>query len=167
MNINFLEHIEKKIFTTPQILAENRMLWHAASERIVFTNGCFDLLHAGHLHYLAQARQLGDRLVIGLNSDDSVKRLKGNHRPIHDLRTRLWMLASLEVCDAVVVFEEDTPWELIQKIQPDVLVKGGDYHTADIVGADIVLAKGGKVEVLSFIAGYSTTNIEQKIRSQP
>jgi rfaE bifunctional protein nucleotidyltransferase chain/domain len=166
MNFNFLNHIEQKIIVSSQELDEKLMLWQQSAEKIVFTNGCFDILHAGHLYYLAQARQLGDRLIIGLNSDQSVKRLKGNHRPINTLRTRLWMLASLEVCDAVVIFEEDTPFELIQKIQPDILVKGGDYHTDNIVGADIVLAKGGKVKVLSFVAGYSTTNIEQKIRSQ-
>lgn len=140
--------------------------WRAAGEKIVFTNGCFDLLHYGHLHYLAEAKNLGDRLVVGLNADASIKRLKGKHRPIKDERSRTWLLAGLECIDAVVVFSEDTPYELIQAIQPDVLVKGGDWAVDAIVGADIVLAKGGSVRNLSFIEGYSTTQLEAKIRKQ-
>ncbi len=139
--------------------------WKAAGERVVFTNGCFDLLHYGHIHYLAQARDLGDRLVIGLNSADSVRRLKGTHRPINDETTREFLLAALEFVDAVVVFEQDTPLELIRVVMPDVLVKGGDWQPKDIVGSDIVLASGGEVRSLPYIEGYSTTAIEQKIRS--
>jgi D-beta-D-heptose 7-phosphate kinase/D-beta-D-heptose 1-phosphate adenosyltransferase len=131
----------------------------------VFTNGCFDLLHYGHLHYLAQARDLGQRLVLGLNSAASVARLKGPHRPINDELTRTWQLASLSFIDAVVAFEEDTPWELLQVLQPDILVKGGDYEIATIIGADIVLNRGGQVLTLPFVAGYSTTSIEQKIKN--
>lgn len=137
--------------------------WRAKEQKIVFTNGCFDLLHYGHLHYLAQARDLGDRLVIGLNSAASVSRLKGPHRPINDELTRTHLLAALAVVDAVVVFEEDTPLELIRMVQPDVLVKGGDWRPEQIVGSDVVLEKGGQVFSLPFIQGYSTTNIEQKI----
>jgi D-glycero-beta-D-manno-heptose 1-phosphate adenylyltransferase len=129
----------------------------------VFTNGCFDLLHFGHLHYLAAARDLGERLVIGLNSAASVSRLKGKHRPINDELTRQHTLAALAFVDAVVVFEEDTPLNLIQIVQPDILVKGGDWSADQIVGAEVVLSKGGQVLSLPFIAGYSTTNIEQKI----
>lgn len=140
--------------------------WQAQGERVVFTNGCFDILHYGHLHYLSQARELGDRLLIGLNSDASVKRLKGSHRPIHDLHTRKMMLASLLFVDAVVVFEEDTPAILIDTILPDILVKGGDYEVKSIVGYDTVTHNGGKVLTLPFIEGYSTTSIEQKIRNQ-
>ncbi len=139
--------------------------WKAGDECVVFTNGCFDILHYGHIHYLAAARDLGDRLVIGLNSADSVRRLKGAHRPINDETTRQHLLAALAFVDAVVVFEQDTPLELIKVVLPDVLVKGGDWQPKDIVGSDIVLANGGEVRSLPYIEGYSTTAIETKIRS--
>ncbi|NBC08882.1 MAG: D-glycero-beta-D-manno-heptose 1-phosphate adenylyltransferase [Bacteroidetes bacterium] len=140
--------------------------WKAAGERIVFTNGCFDLLHYGHLCYLAQARTLGDHLVIGLNSANSVRRLKGPNRPINDEPTRRLQMASLQFVDLVVTFEQDTPGALIQHLVPDVLVKGGDYAIDEIVGADIVQQNGGEVRVLPYIQGYSTTAIEQKIRNE-
>jgi len=139
--------------------------WKFAGDKIVFTNGCFDILHFGHIHYLAEARELGDRLIIGLNSAESVKRLKGQHRPINDESTRQHLLAALECVDAVVVFEEDTPFDLIKIVLPDVLVKGGDWQPEQIVGSDIVLKNGGEVKSLAFIDGYSTTSIEQKIRN--
>ena len=137
----------------------------AEGKKIVFTNGCFDLLHYGHLHYLAQARDLADRLVVGLNSAASVRRLKGPSRPINDELTRTHLLAALEVVDAVVVFEEDTPLNLIRLVEPEVLVKGGDWQPEQIVGSADVLARGGQVRSLPFVTGYSTTNIEQKIRN--
>lgn len=140
--------------------------WQAAGERIVFTNGCFDLLHYGHLVYLAQARGLGDRLVLGLNDAGSVSRLKGAHRPINDEQTRQWQMASLQCVDIVVSFAQDTPLELITLLQPDLLVKGGDYQISEIVGAEIVQQKGGEVRTLPYIQGYSTTSIEEKIRKQ-
>jgi len=139
--------------------------WKSVGEKIVFTNGCFDILHFGHIHYLAEASDLGDRLVIGLNSAASVKRLKGEHRPINDEATRQHLLAALEFVDAVVVFEEDTPLELIKIILPDMIVKGGDWKPEQIVGSDIVLANGGEVKSLAFKEGYSTTSIEEKIRN--
>lgn len=139
--------------------------WQALGETVVFTNGCFDLLHYGHLHYLAQARDLGQRLVLGLNSAASVSRLKGPHRPINDEHTRIWQMASLQFIDIVVTFEEDTPWNLLQALQPDILVKGGDYAPESIIGADIVIGRGGKVMTLPFVDGYSTTSIEQKIKN--
>lgn len=138
--------------------------WKNSTHTVVFTNGCFDILHYGHIHYLAEAKALGDRLVIGLNSAASVKRLKGEHRPINDENTRQYILAALECVDAVVVFEEDTPFELIKLIEPDILVKGGDWEPEQIIGSDIVLAKGGQVKSLKFIEGYSTTSIEEKIK---
>jgi len=138
--------------------------WKLADEKIVFTNGCFDILHFGHIHYLAEASDFGDRLVIGLNSAASVKRLKGEHRPINDEATRQHLLAALEFVDAVVVFEENTPLELIKIILPDVIVKGGDWKPEQIVGSDIVLSNGGEVKSLAFKEGYSTTSIEEKIR---
>ncbi len=140
--------------------------WQQAGQRVVFTNGCFDILHYGHVHYLAQARDLGDRLVVGVNSAASVRRLKGLGRPIHDEATRTHLLAALTFVDAVVLFEQDTPLELIRLLQPDVLVKGGDYRPEQIVGAEVVQASGGEVRVLPFVPGYSTTAIEQKIKGQ-
>lgn len=157
------EQIEQKIQTWEQISATVKA-WRAAGDRIVFTNGCFDILHYGHLHYLSQAHDLGQRLVVGLNSAASVSRLKGPHRPINDELTRTHLLAALEVIDAVVVFEDDTPLELIRLILPDVLVKGGDWKPEQIIGSDLVLAAGGEVKSLPFVAGYSTTNIEKKIK---
>lgn len=139
--------------------------WRQQGEKIVFTNGCFDILHFGHLHYLAAARDLGDRLVIGLNSDASVRRLKGPSRPINDSITRTHQLAALGMIDAVVVFEDDTPLALIEAIRPDVLVKGGDWKPEQIVGSAGVLARGGQVLSLPYVDGYSTTAIEKKIRT--
>jgi rfaE bifunctional protein nucleotidyltransferase chain/domain len=159
------EQIEQKIQSWEQIAATTDA-WRAAGARIVFTNGCFDILHYGHLHYLASARDLGERLVVGLNSAASVSRLKGPHRPINDELTRTHLLAALEVVDAVVVFEDDTPLELIRLVRPDLLVKGGDWRPEQIVGSDLVLAAGGQVRSLPFVQGYSTTNIEKKIRER-
>jgi len=163
--MSYLDQIQSKLLSIPAARALRRD-WAKAGEKVVFTNGCFDILHYGHLHYLAQARDLGDRLVIGLNADDSVSRLKGPNRPIQDINTRQMMLASLEFVDGVVLFEEDTPLNLIKSILPDVLVKGGDYTPDTIVGAQEVQVAGGEVKVLSFIPGYSTTSIEQKIKEQ-
>lgn len=156
------EQLEQKIQSWEQ-MSETADAWRQAGDRIVFTNGCFDILHYGHLHYLAAARDLGERLVIGLNSAASVSRLKGPNRPINDELTRTHLLAALEVVDAVVIFETDTPLELIRLVQPDILVKGGDWQPHQIVGSDVVLDRGGQVLSLPFVQGYSTTNIEQKI----
>ena len=159
-----LDKIHQKIQTFDQIEATVKR-WQAAGETVIFTNGCFDLLHYGHLHYLADARDLGDKLIVGLNSAASVRRLKGEHRPINDELTRQHLLAALEVVDALVVFEDDTPLDLICRVAPDILVKGGDWQPHQIVGSDFVLKNGGKVMSLPFVEGYSTTNIEAKIRS--
>lgn len=132
-------------------------------QKIVFTNGCFDLIHPGHTAYLEEAKLLGDILVVAINGDESVKRLKGNNRPILPQNDRALILAALASTDFITVFTEDTPYDLIALLQPDVLVKGGDWQAHEIVGSDLVLAKGGKVQSLSFIEGNSTTNIEQKI----
>lgn len=133
------------------------------NKKIVFTNGCFDLLHQGHIDYLAKARSLGDMLIIGLNTDNSIKRLKGNSRPIQDEQSRALILASLLFVDYVVMFDEDTPYNLIKKINPNVLVKGADYKKEDIVGYDIVELNGGKVMTLNYLEGCSTSNIIRKI----
>jgi D-glycero-beta-D-manno-heptose 1-phosphate adenylyltransferase len=160
--MNYLHYIESKILDA-ESLEKTLVHWRFEGKKIVFTNGCFDLLHSGHLQYLAQAKNLGHKLVIGLNSDASTKRLKGTHRPINDEKSRSLMLAALVFVDAVVLFEEDTPLNLIQIVQPDILVKGGDYNISAIVGADLVQQKGGLVTTLPFLEGYSTTNIEEKI----
>lgn len=135
----------------------------ASGKSIVFTNGCFDILHAGHVAYLSQAKTLGDILVLGLNSDASVRRLKGASRPVNTQDNRALVLAGLSAVDYVCIFEEDTPYELIREVLPDVLVKGGDWAPSDIVGSDIVLARGGKVLSLDFVEGLSTTGIIQKL----
>ncbi|MFM8362489.1 MAG: D-glycero-beta-D-manno-heptose 1-phosphate adenylyltransferase [Haliscomenobacter sp.] len=163
--MSFLSSIQAKVVDWEQAEA-CVAAWRSQGLCIVFTNGCFDLLHFGHLHYLAQARDLGDRLVVGLNAEGSVRRLKGPGRPIHDEPTRFLQMASLACVDLVVGFEQDTPQALIHRLMPDVLVKGGDYSAAQIVGADLVLARGGRVETLPFVNGYSTTAIEQKILRQ-
>ncbi|MDZ4182424.1 MAG: D-glycero-beta-D-manno-heptose 1-phosphate adenylyltransferase [Candidatus Cloacimonadaceae bacterium] len=135
------------------------------NKSIVFSNGCFDIIHAGHAVYLNQAKGLGDVLIIGLNSDASVRRLKGEFRPIVDQVNRAIVLAALESVDYVVIFDEDTPYELIKLIQPDILVKGGDWRTDQIVGADIVTARGGRVESIQYNEGLSSTNIITRIKS--
>lgn len=139
--------------------------WHNYSETIVFTNGCFDILHAGHVSYLEEAKALGDRLVVGLNSDESVKKIKGELRPIIAERNRAKVLTALESVDMVILFNEETPLELIKSVKPQFLVKGGDYREEDMIGADIVAQHNGKVMILSFVDGLSTTNIIDKIKS--
>ena len=138
--------------------------WKFIGKRIAFTNGCFDLIHLGHVDYLAKAADLADILIVGLNTDEGVKRLKGPHRPINDEQQRSMVIASLHVVSAVVLFGEDTPLELIRSICPDVLVKGADYTIETIVGSKDVLASGGKVTTIEFLPGYSTTAIEARIR---
>ncbi len=157
-----IEQIERKIVCRKD-LKELILKWRNANERIVFTNGCFDLLHLGHVDYLAKAKDLGERLIIGVNTDSSVKRLKGEHRPLQDKNSRLHILAALQSVDAVVLFDEDTPYELIKEIEPDILVKGADYKIENIVGYDIVVSRGGSVQTIEFIEGYSTTLIEKRI----
>ncbi len=137
----------------------------ATGKQIVFTNGCFDILHIGHTRYLTEARALGDVLVIGLNSDSSVAELKGQGRPVIPEAERKEMLLSLKMVDYVCIFSEKTPKELIEQISPDVLVKGGDWEVKDIVGSDHVLANGGKVKSLQFVKDHSTTGILDKIKT--
>lgn len=132
---------------------------------IVFTNGCFDIIHRGHMVYLSEAKSLGDFLVVGLNSDSSVKRIKGNNRPINTEKDRAFVLAGLKPVDAVIIFNEDTPYNLIDKIKPDILVKGGDWKTENIVGSDILKSYGGKVISLPYIDSYSTTGLIERLKS--
>ncbi len=137
----------------------------STNAKIVFTNGCFDILHRGHVEYLCHARDFGDKLIIGLNTDSSVKRQnKSPERPINDEKTRALILSALECVDAIILFDEETPYELIKLIQPDILVKGSDYKVTNIVGYDIVTAKGGKVCTVPLIENFSTTKLIQKLR---
>lgn len=155
----------------PRLPVSKVMNWEAAvvwrqtvHGAVVFTNGVFDLLHPGHIEVLDMARREGAALVVGLNSDASVRRLKGPTRPVRTTAERALVLAGLEAVDAVVVFDEDTPFELVQRLEPDVIVKGGDYSPDTIVGADIVTARGGRVVVVPLVAGQSTTSIIEKLR---
>lgn len=162
--MDYLPFIEKKIAYTAKEAENTLSLWRFKDDKIVFTNGCFDILHKGHIEYLAKAASLGTKLVIGLNTDASVKRLKGDSRPINDENARALLLASLVFVDKVILFDTDTPRDLIDFVQPDVLVKGGDYKPEEIVGYDIVKAKGGEIVTLDFVEGYSTTSLIEKMK---
>ena len=154
-----------KIHTSNQDLAQLVKQWQHEGKKVVFTNGCFDLLHRGHVDYLAKAADCGNKLIIGVNTDASVSTLKGPNRPIQDQQSRLQILASLQCVDAVILFDEQTPYNLIKTIEPDVLVKGSDYEPKNIVGYDVVTAKGGEVKTIDFIPGFSTSDIERKIKN--
>lgn len=153
-----------KIRSTEQLLRECAG-WRLGNQRIVFTNGCFDILHAGHIHLLLEAAAFGNRLVVGLNSDASVKRLKGPERPINRQEDRALLLAAQTFVDVVVIFDEDTPLQLLEALQPDVLVKGGDYEREQIVGYELMEQRGGQTITIPFLAGYSTTDILKNARS--
>ncbi|WP_439698443.1 D-glycero-beta-D-manno-heptose 1-phosphate adenylyltransferase [Mucilaginibacter sp. AW1-7] len=140
--------------------------WQSEGKKVVFTNGVFDLLHIGHITYLAKAAELGDKLIIGLNADSSVRRIKGESRPVNDQNSRAAILAALFFVDGIVVFEEDTPLNLISTLLPDYLVKGADYSVENIVGSKEVIANGGEVKTINFVEGYSSTSIINKIRNQ-
>lgn len=161
--MNAFEFLQSKIKSGIN-LERQLAYWRFKNQKIVFTNGCFDLLHPGHIEYLAKARDLGDILIVGLNTDASVKRLKGEGRPTQNQEARAMVLAGLGNVDGVVLFDEDTPLELIKQVQPDVLVKGGDYEVKDIVGYDVVKARGGEVITIPFVDGFSTTSILEKIK---
>ena len=158
-----LEVTQNKILDL-KTLGNRLSMWRLFKNKIVFTNGCFDILHRGHIEYLSQARDRGDILIIGLNSDASIKRIKGEGRPVQDETSRTLLLASLRFVDVVVLFDEETPYELIKIVLPDVLVKGGDYSENTIVGADIVKANGGEVVTIPIVAGYSTSKILKVIK---
>lgn len=157
--------IPGKIFTLPSLLQEV-VRWRFKDKTIAFTNGCFDILHIGHIASLSQAALQGDYLIVGLNSDASTKRLKGAERPVNNQESRALLLASLMIVDAVILFEEDTPLQLIQAILPDVIVKGGDYTVEQVVGAKEVIANGGRVVINPIVEGFSTSNIIEQIRTQ-
>jgi rfaE bifunctional protein nucleotidyltransferase chain/domain len=168
-----LEVIQEKIFTKETLL-KPLIVWKFKGDKIVFTNGCFDIIHRGHIDYLAKASDLGGQLVVGINSDASVKRLgKSISRPLQDEQTRALILASLHFVSGVIIFDEDTPLDMISFVKPDVLVKGADYDATEsnmenkkyIVGSDVVKANGGEVKTIAFLEGFSTTAIENKIKN--
>jgi len=158
------DSIPGKIFTLVQIV-QKLAQWRLFSKKIAFTNGVFDILHQGHIYSLSQAAKEADLLIVGLNSDTSVKRLKGETRPVNNQDARALLLASLLVVDAVVIFEEDTPLELIKTIMPDVLAKGGDYTVEQIAGAKEVLANGGRVVINPVLEGFSTSSIIERLKN--
>ena len=163
--MDYLEIINSKIFPGFGSFSANLKRWKFSGDKVVFTNGCFDILHRGHIDYLAKAAGLADRLIIGLNSDRSVARLKGDGRPVIDENSRALLLASLFFVDAVVLFDEDTPEELIGNILPDFMVKGSDYLIEEIAGHQKVLAHGGKVETIPLLEGFSTSAIISRIKN--
>ncbi|MBN2349473.1 MAG: D-glycero-beta-D-manno-heptose 1-phosphate adenylyltransferase [Bacteroidales bacterium] len=156
--MNKLDVIKSKIVGLED-LNKRLTLWHFKGLKIIFTNGCFDILHKGHVEYLAKAANLGDILIVGLNTDSSVRNIKGPDRPYQDEDSRAVVMASLHFVDAVILFAEDTPHNLIQQIKPDFLVKGSDYKPEEVVGADIVTSYGGEVVTIDLVKGYSTTFI--------
>ena len=166
MNYSKHKHLQHKIFQLEEIDRLRRMIHYLrfTERRIAFTNGCFDILHAGHVDYLARAADEADVLVVGLNTNDSVRRIKGKHRPLNDQGARAKLLAALSFVDAVVLFEEDTPAQLISTILPDVLIKGDDWQADDIVGADVVRKNDGRVLTLPLLEGYSTSHLIKKIK---
>lgn len=163
--MSFHEQLKNKLVSWEQARNERSDLFKQG-KKLVFTNGCFDILHPGHVDYLSQARDQGDYLVLGLNTDASVRRLnKAPNRPVNDEQTRAKVLAGLASIDRIVLFDEETPYDLIKFLEPDVLVKGDDYQVEKIVGYDLVTARGGKVVTIPFLQGYSTTNLIKKILS--
>lgn len=161
--MSFHNQLKEKVASQDQAL-KNLKAWREKNKKIVFTNGCFDIIHPGHIDYLSQARDLGDILVLGLNTDQSVRRLnKGSNRPINDERTRAYVLAGLACVDLIVFFDEETPYNLIKLLQPNVLVKGNDYEVEKIIGFDILKENGGEVITIPFLEGYSTSSLIKKI----
>ena len=158
-----LKNIKSKIYSLSDLKIQSDK-WKENGEKIVFTNGCFDLVHRGHIEVLANTADLGDKLIIGLNSDSSIKELKGENRPIMDEISRAILLASLQFVDAIVFFSEETPYKLIETLIPDVLAKGGDYKVTEIAGNGVVLENGGEVNLFPFIDGVSSTKIVEKIK---
>jgi D-glycero-beta-D-manno-heptose 1-phosphate adenylyltransferase len=163
--MNHIDTIREKIYEGFGPFTEALKRWKGSGDKVVFTNGCFDLVHRGHIDYLAKAASLGDRLIIGLNSDQSVNRLKGTGRPLMDQDSRAFLLAALFFVDAVVFFYEDTPEKLIGSVLPHFLVKGSDYEISEIAGHEAVLANGGVVETIDLVPGFSTSDILQRIKN--
>jgi rfaE bifunctional protein nucleotidyltransferase chain/domain len=162
--MSHLKNINSKIYSLDTLTTQVEQ-WKATGNKVVFTNGCFDIIHRGHIEVLARTANLGEKLIIGLNSDQSIQKLKGEDRPIIDEQSRAILLAALSFVDAIVLFSEDTPLKLISTLLPDVLAKGGDYEIETIVGHDIVQKNGGKVKLVPFLDGFSSTTIIDKIKN--
>ena len=160
-----LNKLKAKIFNIKN-LSQIINQWRLNGDKIVFTNGCFDLIHLGHLEILARSADLGDKLIVGINSDESIKKIKGNSRPIIEEDSRAKQLAAIEFIDAVILFNEDTPYNLINILKPDVLTKGGDYKKNDIVGNQLINKDQGEVVIIPLTQGYSTTSILEKIKNE-
>ena len=161
--MNNLRNIKSKIYSLSNLKIQSDK-WKENGEKTVFTNGCFDLVHRGHVEVLANIADLGDRLIIGLNSDSSIKNLKGENRPIIDENSRAILLASLQFVDAIIFFSDESPHKLIETLVPDILAKGGDYKVTEIAGHEVVLENRGEVILVPFIDGFSSTNIVEKIK---
>ena len=161
--MSHLKTLNSKIYNLDTLTSQVEQ-WKMAGKKVVFTNGCFDIIHRGHIEVLARTADLGDKLIIGLNSDQSIQKLKGKDRPIIDEQSRAFLLAALSFVDAIVLFSEDTPLKLISTLLPDVLAKGGDYKIKTIVGHEIVQQNGGKVKLVPFVDGFSSTTIIDKIK---
>ncbi len=159
-----MNELTAKIYPSCDAFFNTLKMWKTSNQKLVFTNGCFDLLHRGHIDSLLKSAALGDKLIVGLNTDRSVKQLKGSKRPLMDEEARALMLAALQMVDAVILFDEETPYDLIKFVQPDVLVKGNEYAIEEIAGYDIVLARGGTVETIELTKGYSTSALIQQIK---
>ena len=159
-----LKTLNSKIYNLDTLTSQVEQ-WKMADNKVVFTNGCFDIIHRGHIEVLARTADLGDKLIIGLNSDQSIQKLKGKNRPIIDEQSRAFLLAALSFVDAIVLFSEVTPLKLISTLLPDVLAKGGDYEIETIVGHEIVQQNGGKVKLVPFVDGFSSTTIIEKIKN--
>lgn len=158
------QNLNSKIYQREADLKIQVQKWQNQQKKVIFTNGCFDILHVGHVTYLEEAKNEGDKLIVAVNADESVRKLKGPGRPVNDEKSRLTVLAALQSVDAVILFGEDTPYELINTLRPDMLVKGGDYPVESIVGYSLVTGYGGQVKALSLVRGYSTTRTEQKLK---
>ena len=162
--MSHLKTLSSKIYNLDTLTSQVEQ-WKMAGKKVVFTNGCFDIIHRGHIEVLARTADLGDKLIIGLNSDQSIQKLKGKDRPIIDEQSRAFLLAALSFVDAIVLFSKDTPLKLISTLLPDVLAKGGDYEIETIVGHEIVQKNGGKVKLVPFLDGFSSTTIIDKIKN--
>ncbi len=162
--MNSLEKINSKIIRDWELLPQMLKVWAFKNQKIVFTNGCFDIIHRGHIELLSKAADLGNKLIVGLNTDSSVQRLKGKERPVQDETSRAMIMAGFAFVDMVILFPQDTPLELISIVKPNILVKGGDYKAEEIVGYDIVTKNNGQVIIINFVDGYSTTSIVNKMK---
>ena len=162
--MSHLKKLNHKIYSLTEL--ENQVnTWKQAGEEVVFTNGCFDIIHKGHIEVLARTADLGNKLIVGLNSDSSIQKLKGKNRPIIDEQSRAFLLAALSFVDAIVLFSEETPINLISTLKPDILAKGGDYEISTIVGHKVVQENGGQVVLVPFVNGFSSTTIIDKIKN--